>query len=167
MVNVEDPGQEVPEKMLNSYGAWLQTMSMGSIFFEKNPPPKSLAEVDAAEKYVERRWQPAGLSEEDVSKLSPRQYLNQTDVASRTFGAVVDRLWPHRKYFSSRAGYLGWVPYCAEVGDQICLFHGCRIPYVVQAIGDKYRLVGACYVYGLMNGEIIVASAEEEVITLF
>jgi hypothetical protein len=30
----------------------------------------------------------------------------------------------------------------SRVGDEICILHGGSVPYVLCAVGDKYRLVG-------------------------
>jgi hypothetical protein len=48
-------------------------------------------------------------------------------------------------------------PYCEE-GDIICIIKGAHMPFVLRDIGGKvpkqvYRLVGCCYVHGVMNGE--------------
>jgi hypothetical protein len=48
-------------------------------------------------------------------------------------------------------------PYCEE-GDIICIIEGAHMPFVLRDIGGKvpkqvYRLVGCCYVYGVMAGE--------------
>ena len=48
-------------------------------------------------------------------------------------------------------------PYC-EDGDIICIIKGAHMPFVLRDIGGKvpkqvYRLVGCCYVHGVMNGE--------------
>lgn len=59
-----------------------------------------------------------------------------------------------RKFFVSQQGRIGWVPFRTEVGDRLCVFHGMRIPVVLRARGVKWEFVGACYVHGLMDGEV-------------
>ncbi|KAM7202642.1 Heterokaryon incompatibility protein (HET) domain containing protein [Naviculisporaceae sp. PSN 640] len=48
-------------------------------------------------------------------------------------------------------------PTDARGGDRICIFRGGRLPYVVRPVGDgTYRLVGECWVQGMMQGEWVV-----------
>jgi hypothetical protein len=55
------------------------------------------------------------------------------------------------------------VPKYSEVGDKICLFYGCRIPYVLRPIGDgTHFLVGPCYLHEMMQGEAMQMPNLEE-----
>jgi hypothetical protein len=59
-----------------------------------------------------------------------------------------------RKLFSVDAGYLGLGPKFLEPGDVIYILHGGSVPYVLRPAGrHRYRLVGECYIEGLMEGE--------------
>jgi hypothetical protein len=49
-------------------------------------------------------------------------------------------------------GYLASVPYTAKKGDCIAILSGGRVPFVLRPIGSHYRLIGPCYVHGIMNG---------------
>jgi len=53
-------------------------------------------------------------------------------------------------------GYMALVPEEAEVGDEILAVYGARVPFVLRPVQgtDEYRLVGECYVHGVMNGEL-------------
>ena len=52
--------------------------------------------------------------------------------------------------------YLGLFPRGTQVGDRVCVFTGACVPFVIRGrgTGDGYRLVGGCYVHGIMGGEI-------------
>ncbi|KEF61457.1 uncharacterized protein A1O9_03023 [Exophiala aquamarina CBS 119918] len=55
----------------------------------------------------------------------------------------------------------------AEVGDTVAIISGTRVPYVLRQVpsndGTKlYRLVGECYVHGVMNGEFLKGATEPE-----
>ena len=52
--------------------------------------------------------------------------------------------------------YLGLFPRGTEPGDQVCVFTGCWVPFVIRRhqSRDRYQLVGECYLHGIMNGEI-------------
>lgn len=48
----------------------------------------------------------------------------------------------------------GTIPDEAEEGDLIAIFFGLGIPFVLRPLaGDTYKLVGPCYVHGIMDGE--------------
>lgn len=50
-------------------------------------------------------------------------------------------------------GYLTMVPITSEVGDEIVIFQGAKLPFVVRTEDGKSKLVGPCYVHGMMDGE--------------
>ena len=58
-------------------------------------------------------------------------------------------------------GHLAVVPPYCEKGDKICVFAGANFPCVIreqtrsrQDSQSLYKLLGACYVYGIMHGEL-------------
>jgi len=57
--------------------------------------------------------------------------------------------------------YVGLVPSDAAVGDQICLLHGGKVPFVMRQQGKAYRLIGECYIHGIMHGEALRPEFEE------
>jgi hypothetical protein len=57
--------------------------------------------------------------------------------------------------------YLALVPVSASVGDQIVIFSGGRLPFLLNAVGDKFKLVGPCYVHGIMDGEAFLDDGAE------
>jgi hypothetical protein len=67
-------------------------------------------------------------------------------------------------------GYLAMVPHPSQVGDCLCLIHGLDEPYVLRACEEgagpgsttKCRLVGNAYVHGIMDGEALGLSGDEE-----
>ena len=58
--------------------------------------------------------------------------------------------------------YLGHAPITADVGDLICVVLGAGAPFVIRPVpnsagnGNMYRLIGECYVHGMMNGEAML-----------
>ncbi|KAI9880355.1 MAG: hypothetical protein M1830_003966 [Pleopsidium flavum] len=60
----------------------------------------------------------------------------------------------NRCFFITPAGYMGWAPKDAQQGDQVCLFSGSDIPYLIRPRNSQaFQLIGACYIHGLMNGK--------------
>ena len=39
-----------------------------------------------------------------------------------------------RKFFTTKAGYMGWVPEEAITGDEICVFDGSKMPFVIRLV---------------------------------
>jgi hypothetical protein len=58
-----------------------------------------------------------------------------------------------RRFGVTRKGYMGLFPLLTEAGDNVCIFRGCNIPFVVRKDGTTYSLIGDAYVHGLMQDE--------------
>lgn len=57
----------------------------------------------------------------------------------------------------TKRGNVGRVPHNAMVGDKVCFFQGISKPFIVRAHEqrpDEYILIGQCYIYGKMRGEV-------------
>jgi hypothetical protein len=70
----------------------------------------------------------------------------------------------HRLYFESccsstvfytEANRLGTGPSSIREGDIVCILAGACTPFVLRKQDNFYRLVGAAYVYGIMDGEAV------------
>ena len=60
------------------------------------------------------------------------------------------------RFIVTKKGYVGVVPNMARIGDVIAILKGGRVPFILQESVVRpgaFRLVGECYVHGLMNGE--------------
>jgi hypothetical protein len=49
--------------------------------------------------------------------------------------------------------YLALVPISASADDQIVILSGGKIPFVLRATDDNFKIIGPCYVHGIMDGE--------------
>lgn len=58
-------------------------------------------------------------------------------------------------YCVTKMGYAGLMPGDVRTGDEVCVFTGGGVPFVLRrtGVGETYTLVGAAYVHGLMYGE--------------
>ena len=83
-----------------------------------------------------------------------------------------------RRFFLTSTGYMGIGPRTTVEGDRVYVFKGSKVPFIVRGDGqmgdsdgvssahgdtsvkDGSRLIGDCFVYGLMDGE---ASTQESV----
>ena len=55
--------------------------------------------------------------------------------------------------FTTASGHLGIGTRLMEVGDKICVLFGGEVLFILRPAGENYKLVGECYVHGLMHGE--------------
>lgn len=68
-----------------------------------------------------------------------------------------------RAFFVSTTGFMGLVPKDAVPGDEVFIFLGADVPFVVRKLQNGFfKFLGECYVYGLMHGEAMEGLAEEK-----
>ena len=50
-----------------------------------------------------------------------------------------------------------------RVGDIVCVLYGSDVPFILRQVGNKgeYKLIGECYVAGIMHGEALYMGLEE------
>lgn len=72
-----------------------------------------------------------------------------------------------RRFAATDVGLVGYVPMRAKKGDLVVILYGSEVPFVVRKeAGDKYSLVGECYMHGIMQGQALkmaVFGDEDEV----
>lgn len=59
----------------------------------------------------------------------------------------------HRRMIRTETGYIGLAVHAARVGDRVCLMRGSQLPLLVRGDRSDLRLVGDCYIHGIMYGE--------------
>ncbi|KAH7239838.1 heterokaryon incompatibility protein-domain-containing protein [Fusarium solani] len=68
--------------------------------------------------------------------------------------AILNLRWAvDQRMARTKGGYLALVPETCRVGDEIALLKGGKTPYVVRRDGEHWKLLGDCYVHGIMFGE--------------
>ncbi|KIM99807.1 hypothetical protein OIDMADRAFT_181179 [Oidiodendron maius Zn] len=60
----------------------------------------------------------------------------------------------YRRLFITVKGYIGLGPSDMQKDDKVCLLFGSSVPFVMRQDGSTWRLIGDCYVHGIMDGEI-------------
>jgi hypothetical protein len=66
-------------------------------------------------------------------------------------------------FFVTQNGFVGLCTPLVEVHDQLAIWFGSPVPFVLRALGPEgnqassntYALIGAAYVSGIMNGEMV------------
>lgn len=43
----------------------------------------------------------------------------------------------------------------AKPGDQVVVFFGGRMPFLLRPVGPRWRLLGVCFIHGIMEGELV------------
>jgi len=71
-----------------------------------------------------------------------------------------------RKFCRAVDGGIGWVPLEAKAYDLVCVFEGSELPYILRKASDEqgFLLIGYCYFYGIMHGEICQEADWEDII---
>lgn len=60
----------------------------------------------------------------------------------------------HRRFFITASGHFGVGPSTMQPGDLVVILCDVALPFVLRQDGDEFRLIGACYVHGIMFGEV-------------
>ena len=74
---------------------------------------------------------------------------------SNQFHLAVIAASVNRTFFISQQGYMGMGPAATEEGDVIVVALGCDVPLMLRKESDHYLLVGECFVWGMMDGEVM------------
>ncbi|KAJ4301129.1 hypothetical protein N0V90_003219 [Kalmusia sp. IMI 367209] len=88
--------------------------------------------------------------------------------------AICSATWSRRLFFTRR-GFIGIGPPSMQEGDTVQVFGGGSMPFIIRDIGRKrvsgvgaktcYKLLGECYLHGIMDGEAVREYEQRQVIT--
>ncbi|RFU78969.1 hypothetical protein TARUN_3273 [Trichoderma arundinaceum] len=81
-------------------------------------------------------------------------------VPQDTLPAGIEKYALGRRFFITKKGYFGLGPQKSEPGDRIVVLFGSGVPFVLRkctTVAGKgaWRIVGECYVHGIMQGEVV------------
>jgi hypothetical protein len=118
----------------------------------------SLDEIEASKRDFERLL--TLISDAEKEALLSGQTQVPTDMLSNN--STLLRCDYHTQFniaggqlFSSTYGHVGLAPGLAKLDDVLCFIQGARVPFVLRpGLNQRYRLVGDCYIHGLMRGEV-------------
>lgn len=87
----------------------------------------------------------------------PRSLRDNTWNFWHTVAAFSERM-SNGRFCITKRGYAGFAPSDAQVGDEIWIFNGSTVPFVLRD-GERKRggsiLIGECYIHGIMYGEAL------------
>jgi hypothetical protein len=91
----------------------------------------------------------------DTEALSPRIIIEDMSHYMALM-STIGRYFRGNNLCVTAGGYLGCVPNGSRIGDKICLLFGSTVPFILRECGEGYfKLVGECYIHGIMDGEAI------------
>lgn len=103
-----------------------------------------------------------------VSHMLESLAHGQSDAGPRPeplFNDLVHMSCNGTRIIRTHKGFIGTVPKTTKVGDVVCVLFGGQTPFVLRRDKEKeglYRLVGDCYVHGLMQGEALSMDLDEQ-----
>lgn len=74
---------------------------------------------------------------------------------SETFSRDMQTSCLGRKLFGTKEGYIGVGDITLQADDLVCVLFGGKVPFVLRKMRGHYRLVGECYLHGIMFGEAL------------
>ncbi|KAK5135055.1 hypothetical protein LTR08_005715 [Meristemomyces frigidus] len=67
---------------------------------------------------------------------------------------IITQMCFGRRLAHTEDGYMGLVPGASQTGDTVCVLFGGSVLYVLRDLpGGESKLIGECYIHGLMDGE--------------
>jgi hypothetical protein len=73
---------------------------------------------------------------------------------SMRYFSRLQEVLPGRAFFTTLDGFIGLCPAAARSGDCVCVILGSTAPLLLRpSSGGQYKLVGECYIHGLMQGQ--------------
>jgi hypothetical protein len=86
-----------------------------------------------------------------------------TDLAILNEFGIIIVPFLSRMLMTTKKGYVGFVPKRSRAGDLVFVLMGSDVPLVLRRCEEgMYRLVGECYVHGIMEGEAMDAFGKGE-----
>ncbi|EAQ88337.1 hypothetical protein CHGG_04956 [Chaetomium globosum CBS 148.51] len=139
------------------------------------PPPAGQHPRDAAAQQIIRTMAEHFQTEHLPAGASPEVADAFAADMLTAYGAVVqahERFCSGRRFMRSEGGRFGWGVDGIGEGDVVAVLEGGRWPFVLREVGGggeggkgggrKYRIVGDCYLRGIMDGEVMEEGLGEE-----
>ncbi|KAF5257114.1 hypothetical protein FOXYS1_12378 [Fusarium oxysporum] len=95
--------------------------------------------------------------EPEGDDMTQSEYLNTIVEGgnSRRYISAVEPVRDPYRLFKTASKDFGVGPVDMKIGDKLCVLFGAEVPFVLRPKGDGYEVIGECYVYDLMHGEVL------------
>lgn len=101
-------------------------------------------------------------NEERIWKLLNGSGAGEYDeLSTRSLWLEVRRTCERRTVIALEERTIALGPPNTEVGDVICILHGSKVPIVLRHQEENWRVIGPCYVDGVMFGEAVTWAEDE------
>lgn len=77
------------------------------------------------------------------------------DAPALRFWQTLVRAAKYRRAFATENDCLGYGPQMTQMGNVVVVLYGFMHPYVLRPCGTRYKMIGQCYVHGMMDGEAV------------
>ena len=84
----------------------------------------------------------------------PQKLPDETWKASR-YDAAFHYSSRNRRFFVTNTGMMGLGSQIVKSNDVVAILYGCRWPVILRPRGERYEVIGVCYVQGIMFGEAV------------
>lgn len=93
----------------------------------------------------------------DIGDLQPED--NPDILSLSRYDSAIWYASGNRRVFATSTGEIGVGPKVMQEGDMIVVLYGARLPQLLRRSESdgRYRLLGQCYVHGIMHGEAVKA----------
>jgi hypothetical protein len=100
------------------------------------------------------------LSLEDIFKR--KMFIDFQELYLPAFAGAHKRWCYNRRFFISESERYGWAVDGTCAGDRVAILYGYKYPFLLRDAGDgTYKIIGDCYIHGLMDGEALGDEFEE------
>jgi hypothetical protein len=95
--------------------------------------------------------------EPEGDEMTQVEYLDEIVEGgnARRYISAVEPVRDSYRLFKTTSKDFGVGPVDMKIGDKLCVLLGAEVPFLLRPKGDGYLVVGECYVYDLMHGEVL------------
>jgi hypothetical protein len=103
---------------------------------------------------------------EVANKINIQEINRERDQAEK-YANWATTISMHMRRCGTFKGYIGQIPKGTQAADVVCVIGGAAVPFVLRASSGGYKVIGQCYLHGIMEGEALRdPSLRRETITL-
>jgi hypothetical protein len=132
---------------MDDYGTMAMTFAAGMTNFKTRAQPHDLSTLINILRNFDIRAEER-VSKENVSNIGATRWLE-----GQWRGLL--RFCYNRRFFITIRGRMGLGPRCLQAGDIVAVLRGAMLPFILRKEVEDYRLLGAAYVHGIMDGEAV------------
>ncbi|KAI1162159.1 heterokaryon incompatibility protein-domain-containing protein [Nemania serpens] len=148
------------DRYLNSqaaFFAFMQTLSNGCVQAAGHGcrPYHQISDHEWLQKAARHIVETLGTSDDVLGEIKEAARGTERESHHENWGRWAASASEGRIFARTRGKYYVLGPAALEVGDVVCVLFGGKVPFCLRPAGERYLLVGECYVHGLMKGEAI------------